>query len=264
MARSTIAGPGSGGVVSEGFATDNSEEGAIDYIGLVGARYQHDRWKAEFEFLNMKDYLGKTGIRLRYEQPLKDARLVYRGGVFATFDNGDLFIAGAESDLDDEDASGKVGNSGLGAFVDLALTKGRVEYSLAVAKFGDAWINDNYAGDLGGNPFPASGVGSDLTSANETSARLQLKVDWQNYLPGLETRFAVAKGWHAENSEDPALGSAEEDWQIIDVSYRPSWLKGLQFKCLWLNHNRNTQGKVDGVKMDRQEVRMFADYTIRF
>jgi hypothetical protein len=45
------------------FATDQSAEGAIDYIGILGAIYQAGAYTLEGEYLTSKDYLGKLGIR---------------------------------------------------------------------------------------------------------------------------------------------------------------------------------------------------------
>ncbi len=254
----------------EGFATDQS--GDIDYVGLVGIKYKTKTYSVEAEHLVSDDYLAKLGVRGSYSIPLESSKLKISGGVFASYDDGALFVTGAEGgDLDDEDVAGStVGvtpsdNDGLGAYVDFALKKGNAEYSIAYTKIDGIWIEDNFSGDHGRNPFPTrSRVGPDLTNENESVVRLKFKYDWKDYVPGLVSTLAIAHGWDAENSADSSLGKADEDWQEIHLSYKPKAVKGLKLSGALHNYEADETGSVDGVKGDETDLRLYVDYTINF
>jgi len=254
------------------FRTDQSSEGAIDYLSVIGLSYKLDAFKIDAEYLNSKDYLSKLGLRGTYTAKLENSSLKLTGGVFTSSDDGDLFVTRAESgDLDDEDVSGSVAgstksdNDGLGAYIEAAWKTGNVELSAALSKFDDIWIEDNFTGDHGTNPFPTrSRIGPDLTNANETVAKVALKYDWKQIVAGLETTLAAAQGWDAENSVDPALGSADEEWRELVVSYKVPAVKGLKFTGIWHDYNSDKTGRVDGVKADETDIRIYLDYNYAF
>jgi len=255
-----------------GFKTDQSNEGDINYVSLIGLKYKKDAFTVEAEYLNSKDYISKLGLRGSYVAKLEDSSLKFSAGVFGSSDQGDLFVTGAESgDLDDEDVSGSVAgetkssNDGLAAFLEAMWNKGNTQLTAAVSKTDDIWIEDNFAGDHGTNPFPTrSRVGPDMTNANETVVKLELKYDWKDYVPGLVTSIAAAKGWDAENSADAELGSADEDWRELVVSYKIPLIKGLKFTGIVHDYNSDEVGEVDGVKDDQTDVRLYLDYTYAF
>lgn len=255
-----------------GFQTDQSGEGDISYVSLIGLKYKKDAYTLEAEYLNSKDYISKLGLRGSYVTKLEDSTLKFTAGVFGSSDNGDLFVTGAESgELDDEDVAGSVAgitkssNDGLAAFLEAKWNKGNTQLTAAVSKTDDIWIEDNFAGDHGTNPFPTrSRVGPDMTNANETVLKLELKYDWKDYVPGLVTSVAAAKGWDAENSADSSLGTADEDWRELAVSYKVPSVKGLKFTGIIHDYNSDEVGRVDGVKGDDRDIRLYLDYTYSF
>lgn len=256
----------------KGFGTDQSSQGAIDYVSVIGLKYKRDAMTLEAEYLNANDYLSKLGLRGSYAAKLESSSLILSAGIFGSSDSGDLFVTRAESgDLDDEDVAGSVAgttksaNDGLGAFLEAKWKKGNTQLSAAVSKFDDIWIEDNFAGDHGTNPFPTrSRVGPDLTNANETVLKLELKYDWKDSIKGLETSIAAAQGWDAENSADASLGSADEDWRELAVSYKVPAVKGLKLSGIWHDYNSDEVGRVDGVKADETDIRIYLDYSYAF
>lgn len=256
----------------EGFSTDQSGEGAIDYVSVVGLGYSLDSFRAEVEYLAAKDYLSKLGLRLSNRIVLDNSSLKLTAGLFTSSDNGDLFVTGAEGgDLDDEDAPGSVpgvtksDNNGLGAYIEAQWAVNNIELSAAVAKFDDIWIEDNFSGDHGSNPFPTrSRIGPDVTNTNETAAKLAIKYDWNDLVPGLQTTVAAGHGWDAENSVNASLGSADEDWREIVIDYKVQGIKGLNFKAIWHDYSSDEVGSVDGVKPDQTDIRVYLDYSYAF
>ena len=256
----------------EGFATDQSREGDIDYVSVVGIGYSLDSFRADVEYLNAKDYLSKLGLKISNKIRFDRSSLKLTAGLFTSSDNGDLFVTGAESgDLDDEDVTGSVTgvtkskNNGLGAYIEAQWAVNNVELTAAVAKFDDLWIEDNFSGDHGSNPFPTrSRVGPDITNTNETAAKLALMYDWKDLVPGLQTTVAAGHGWDAENSVNDALGSADEDWREVVVGYKVQGIKGLKFKAIWHDYSSDEVGSVDGVKPDQTDIRVYLDYSYAF
>ncbi len=257
----------------EGFSTDQSEQGDIDYVGVIGAKYKvNDNFKLEAEYLESKDFLNKFGVRGTYLQELSSSSLTYTLGVFTSSDDGDLFVTRSESgDLDDEDVPGSEAgvteseNDGLGGYLDITWKKDNLKLSAAIAKIDEIWLEDNFSGDHGRNPFPTrSTVGPDLTNTNETAYRLKLDYDWKEYIPGLKTSFAIGFGEDAENSVDSSLGTADEDWREVRIDYKIPALKGLKFRGIWHDYNSDETGSVDGVKQDETDIRLYLDYVYTF
>ncbi|MES9944528.1 MAG: OprD family outer membrane porin [Candidatus Thiodiazotropha sp.] len=256
----------------EGFATDRSEEGDIDYVGIIGAKYKVGSYTIEGEYLTSKDYLSKLGVRGSYKHKLAASSVKFTGGIFTSSDDGDLFVTAAESgDLDDENEEGAVSgvtsssNDGLGAYIEAAWTKGGATISLALAKIDEIWIEDNFTGDHGTNPFPTrSAIGPDFTNSNETVAKLKATYDWKGTVQGLKTSIAFAKGRDAENSADASLGSADESYRELDIRYKIPSLKGLSFRGLYHDYTSDETGAVDGVKGDDRDIRLYLDYRYAF
>lgn len=250
----------------EGFQTDQSEEGAIDFVGVIGAKYKTKKYSLEAEHLVSDDYLAKYGVRGSYLIPLEHSNLKLTAGVFGSYDDGALFVTGAEGgDLDDEDSPNQSENDGLGAYIELGWTKGNLALSTAYAKFDGIWIEDNFSGDHGRNPFPTrSAVGPDLTNEGEKVVSVKAKYNWKDYVPGLTTTIAAGFGRDAENSVDASLGRADEDWRTVDISYKPSAVKGLKLRGLWHDYDADETGSVDGVKGDETDIRFYIDYVYNF
>ncbi|MCE2028459.1 OprD family outer membrane porin [Sessilibacter corallicola] len=256
----------------EEFSTDQSEEGSIDYVSVLGLKYATNQLSVELENFTADEYLTKFGLRASYLIPFEHSKLKIIGGIFTSADDGDLFVTGAENgDLDDEDAIGSVvgetssSNDGLGGFVDFVWSKGPSEWSLAYTKIEEIWLEDNFAGYHGPNPFPTDArVGPDLTNSGENVVRLKYKYDWHNTIPGLTTTFSAAYGWDAENSEDSSLGQADENWNEIEVRYKVPQIKNLQVRGIWHQYTSDEFGQVDGVKPDQEDFRLYVDYTYRF
>ncbi|MBW0146210.1 OprD family outer membrane porin [Marinobacter arenosus] len=256
----------------EGFATDQSLEGDIDYVSVVGFGYSLDSFRAEVEYLDAKDYLSKFGLRVSNRIDFDSSSLKLTAGLFTSSDSGSLFVTGAEGgDLDDEDAPGsaagvtKSENNGLGAYIEAQWAVNNLELTAAVSKFDDPWIEDNFSGDHGSNPFPTrSRVGPDVTNSNETAAKLALKYDWKDHVPGLQTTVAAGHGWGAENSVSESLGTADEDWREVVVGYKFQAIKGLKFKAIWHDYRSDEVGSVDGVKPDQTDIRVYLDYSYAF
>lgn len=255
----------------EGFRTDQTEPGAIDYVAVMGFKYKFDAFTLETEYLNSKDYLSKLGVKGSYVTNFSDSKLKLTAGLVTSKDDGDLFVTGAEGDTDDEDRNDAVkgetpsSNDATGIFAEAIWSKNNFQLSAAVSKFDDIWIEDNFAGDHGRNPFPTrSRIGPDLTNANETVAKLAFSYNWNSLVPGLTTEIAAAQGWDAENSIDASLGTADEDWKEIAVIYKVPTIKGLKFTGVWHDYNSDETGTVDGVKGDETDIRLYLDYSYNF
>ena len=258
----------------QGFATDTSDEGTIEYVSVLGAKYETGPYILEGEYLNSKDYISKYALRGSYALALaEDSELIFTGGYFTSSDDGDLFVTGSEGgDLDDEDTAGsepgvtKSSNDGQGVLVQVAWEKNKTTLTAAVSKFDDLWLEDNFTGDHGRNPFPTRAThGPDLSNANETAAVLKLEHDWEGTVNGLKSYIGVGKGWDAENSElGEAGGSADEDWVEAKLAYKVPALKGLKVTGKYYHYTADETGSVDGVKGDQDHFRLYIDYGYKF
>ncbi|QID17922.1 OprD family porin [Nitrogeniibacter mangrovi] len=254
------------------FKTDRSDEGDIDYIGLIGVSYDAGPFSVDLEYLKSDNFLRKTGLVASYTFDLANkSKLKLTGGVHTSHDDGKLFVTGAESgELDDEDVPGsKAGttasdNDGLGVYVAADWSFGNVLLGGAVAKFDGAWIEDNFAGDHGTNVFPTGGVLADFTNRDERVWMLKAGYNWKDYIKGLKTTISYKKGTGARNSHVPALGKADESELALDVRYAIPLLKGLGVRYTYLDYKSDKTGRLDGVKDDERDHRLYIDYTYRF
>ncbi len=64
----------------EKLVTENDER--IDYVGLLGAKYQYKNWSVNAEYLNSKDYLKSTGAIAQYKFPLHGLVWTFNTGAF--------------------------------------------------------------------------------------------------------------------------------------------------------------------------------------
>lgn len=254
------------------FKTDRSAEGAIDYIGVLGASYRADAFKIDFEHLTSKDFLSKAGLVASYTVALADkSSLKLTGGIHISRDDGPLFVTGSESaELDDEDVPGSVlgttksENDGQGVYVGADWKISNISLGAAVTKFDGAWIEDNYAGDHGTNPFPTGGVLADFSNRDELVWMLSAGYDWKDYVKGLKTTISYKKGTGATNSHVPSRGSADESELAVDARYQLPMVKGLAARYNYLDYNSDKIGRLDGVKEDETDHRVYIDYTYRF
>ncbi len=253
----------------EGFATDRSDEGDIDYIGVVGAEYKNGPIAVNLEYLNAKDFLTKVGLVGSYTFTLADKnKLKLTGGIHTSREAGKLFVTGSESaELDDEDkyaAGARSDNNGQGVYLDLDWRYGNVMLGAAVAKFGGAWIEDNFAGDHGRNPFPTGGVLADMTNRDQTVWMVRAGYDWKDYVKGLRTTVSFKQGTGARNSHVRSLGKADEQELEFDLRYQIPVVKGLNLRYRYLQYRSDKVGLLDGVKEDTTDHRVYLDYTYRF
>ncbi|WIO73518.1 OprD family outer membrane porin [Porticoccaceae bacterium LTM1] len=253
----------------ENFATDISGS-KIDHIWVNGIIYKNKQLNLEFEHLNSANFLTKIGFRATYEWQLKKhSKLSAQVGYFTSEDDGSLFVVGSESaELDDEDGAPigtRSSNDGRGTFAQLTYSFNNWIFSTALSQFDQSWIEDNFAGDHGTNPFPTrSIIFPDFSNANEQAMMLSVTYNWQDYLPGLSTAFTYVKGDDIENSVDVSLGKAEENYREFFIKYQPKWLKGLSIQWRYHDYRSRKIGDVDGVKTDDLDNRIFIDYTFTF
>jgi hypothetical protein len=253
----------------EEFATDRSGEGDIDYVGLVGAEYKSGPVAIGLEYLHSKDFLTKVGLVGAYTFTLADKnKLKLTGGIHTSRDAGKLFVTSSENnELDDEDkyaAGARSDNDGKGIYLDLDWRVGNVMLGAAVAKFDGAWIEDNFTGDHGTNPFPTGGVLADMTNNDETLWMVRAGYDWKDYVKGLRTTVSFKQGTGARNSHVRSLGKADEEELEFDLRYQIPVVKGLNLRYRYLQYTSDKTGRVDGVPADNTDHRVYLDYTYRF
>lgn len=254
------------------FKTDRSAEGDIDYIGILGVSYETGPFAIGFEYLNSQDYLAKTGLVASYKLELANkSKLKLTGGIHTSSDDGDLFVTGAESgELDDEDVAGSIvgttdsDNDGLGVYVQADWSIGNIALGGALAKFDGPWLEDNFAGDHGTNVFPTGGTLADFSNRDELVWMLEAGYDWKDYVKGLKTTVSYKKGTGAKNSHVPSLGKADESEFELDVRYKVAAVKGMSVRYRYLDYNSDKTGRLDGVKDDQTDHRLYIDYTYNF
>lgn len=252
------------------FKTDKSKEGDIDYIGILGASYENGPFRVDLEYLNAKNFLSKTGLVAAYTFALPNkSSLKLTGGIHTSSDDGKLFVTASESaELDDEDVPGsankKSDNDGQGIFIAADWKLGNLALGAAVSKFDGAWIEDNFAGDHGTNPFPTGGVLADFSNRDELVWMASVGYDWKDFVKGLKTSVSYKKGTGAKNSHVPALGEADESELAVDVRYQIPVVKGLGVRYTYLDYRSDKTGRLDGVKENEIDHRFYIDYTYRF
>ncbi len=252
----------------EKFSTDIAGS-RIDYVALLGGEFKQGPFELNLEYLDSADYLSKIGLVGSYTVPMANkTKLKLTAGIHNSRDSGKLFVRGAESgELDDEDllpAGAKSDNEATGIYIDADWRVGNVMLGAAVAKFDGAWIEDNFAGDHGTNPFPTGGVLADMTNNDETVWMIRAGYDWKDYVKGLRTTVKFKRGTGATNSHVAALGKADEQEFEFDVRYQIPVVKGLNFRYRYLAYRSDETGRIDGVKEDETDHRVYLDYTYRF
>ncbi len=256
----------------EGFRTDRSTTGSIKTISLLGSEYKNGASQFKAEYLRSQDFLSKFGLVGSYSMSLANkSKLKLTSGLHTSNLSGRLAVTGAESaELDDEDLAGAVpgvtpsGKNGTGIYAQADWKAGNLSLGGALSKFNGTWIEDNFAGDHGTNVFPTGGVLADFSNRDELVWMLSSSYDWKDYVKGLTTKISLKRGTGAKNSANPALGSASEREFALDVGYKMPLVKGLSMRYLFLDYNSNKTGRLDGVKEDVKDHRVYLDYTYRF
>ena len=241
------------------FTTELGEE--IDIVWGLGATYKKAGFKAELEYLVSQDYLAKLGIRAGYSWKLPSSKVQLSAGYFTAKDNGDLFKPGAEKDLDgNEDLDGSA------YYVDLNWNVGMFTLGAAYTQVFDMWLEDNFAGDHGTNPFPTRApIGPDFTNTEEKAWQARVGFDLSNFVPGLTTKVSYTRGTDAENSlTGKAGGTADEDYLAVDTRWKIPYLKGLSCRWYFADYDSDEKGKIGGVKGDETDHRVYLDYVVKF
>lgn len=266
-------------------ATVRSKAGDIDYVSVLGAAYKTGPWAVNFEYLNSRNYLDKTGLVAAYTIPLKDKdQLILSSGLFTSRDAGNLFVCGAESEVDCGGvAQGtRIHNNGRGIYIDANWKVSNFTLGAALAKFNGLWIEDNfsvnsatpgvngsaaYITDHGTNPFPTSAaMGPDLSSNGESVRSVRLGYDWKDYVPGLTTAYKYAKGTGARNSANETLGAGSEKYYEIDAKYAIPLVKGLGFRYIFMKYQTEKTGALNSItkNFDETDHRIYLDYNYKF
>ncbi|WP_230970822.1 OprD family outer membrane porin [Nitrogeniibacter aestuarii] len=252
----------------ERLRTDRSVDDEIDYVGLIGAKFEQGPVAVNVEYLHAKDYLSKFGLVGSYTFSLAEkSALKLTAGLHTSRDDGKLFLTGSESDQDDEDKYAKGArsdNDGQGVYLQADWNHGALTLGAAVAKFDGLWIEDNFAGDHGQNPFPTGGVLADMTNRDETVWMVRGGYDWKELVNGVKTTVSYKSGSGARNSHVASLGEADEDEVEANVFYAVPAVKGLKVRYRYLKYTADKTGRVDGVKSDGTDHRLYIDYTYRF
>lgn len=249
-----------------GFKTDVSDEGDIDHISVLGVKYKAGNLSLELEQLNSKDYLKKLGLRAKYNIKLENSSLTLSGGAFTSQDDGDLFVVNAEKGDVDYVAGITPENNAKAYFIDANWKRDKLTLGAAFTTVrGDVWIEDNFAGDHGRNPFPTRAViAPDLTGKNEKVWQARVAYDWNASIPGLTTKLTYTYGSDAENTVDKALGTADEWYTELDVTWKVPVVKGLSLRWIAHDYHSDETGSVKVVKGDELDNRIYLDYVHKF
>ncbi len=251
----------------EQFDTDLTENGAIDYVMLFGTQYRLGDLRVHAEYLRSDDYLSKLGIKTNYDYKLDQNKTVeFKAGLFGLYDAGQLFATGADDGVLDTTTTGVVDSyNSVAAYVGTALHYQQSEFGLYYTKVGNAWLEDNFAGDHGANPFPANTIGPDLTNKNESVWVVEYKQKWHPFgVPNLKTRIAYAYGGGAENTISRHLGHGSEQWLETDIHYQFVNMPALKTRLRYRAYRSDETGSVKGIKEDQNDLRFTVDYTYHF
>lgn len=256
-----------------GFDTKLSHSGAIQNIVIAGINTDLRVSKStsislNWEYLEAKNYLRKTALRVRLKQDLVNHRsFKFEAAILSANDSGALFVDGANSSLDrDHNSSNqRLKHNGWGAYLKGAYSRDGHAFGVAVTKIGEPWLEDSFAGDHGTTPFPTATFGPELTNQNETVWLVDYKFKWRSgTLAGLSTKLAYARGSDIENSISSDLGAAEERWWYAELRYQPALINGLEARIRFRDYQSDIIGKVAGVANDRHELRIDLSYKMTF
>lgn len=267
----------------EKFRTESTAAGvasAIDYVALVGASYGSGPVSVTLEYLNSHNYLSKMGMVGAYSIGLEASTLKLSSGVFTSRDAGQLFVCGAERELDCTGTK-RIENQGTGVYLDADWKRGNFTFGAAVAKFDGYWIEDNFATngartgsliqDHGTNPFPtAAALGPDLSNNGETVGSLRVAYDWKAYVTGLRTAFKYAHGTGAKSSNLVNAARGNESYREFDVTYAVPAVKNMSVRYIYMGYESSIDGyattaTIKGMpRKEWDQHRLYVDYSYRF
>jgi hypothetical protein len=257
----------------EGFQTELSEPGSVRHLSIVNLSHSHQFGKTQLEVLNTSKYLTKLGISSELTLPLKsDYSFTLDSGLFSSHDGGVLFVEGADSTLDvnnNNPQSGRLKHDGLGGYIQFGFAKSFEGFShsatLTHSRFGQAWLEDSFAGDHGTSPFPTSTMGPELTNRHERiwMASFQTQ-NLSGSLSGLTSKISVTNAYGAFNALGEQFGTGSESWIEIDLRYKPQRLKRVSARLRYRDYRSTELGRIAGIKSNRDELRVTLDYKFKF
>lgn len=218
------------------------------------------------EYLYAHEYLHKWLFESIYTLRHVDQKASkFSFGLFGAHDGGDLFLVDAERGELDYDPAAITGEeysyNSLAVYAGYAYQHNNSETGIYFTRFGEPWLEDDFSGDHGTNPFTANTIGPDLTNKNESVIVLEYKKNWRVHgLAGLDTRIAYAYGYGIENSAHQSLGTAEESWFDFDAKYRFAKIAGLMTRLRYRVYRSDEDGEVAGVKQDQSDLRLSVNY----
>ncbi len=243
--------------------TGQAGNAAIDYISIIGAEYQHGDFSARLEQVSSHDYLTKQALMLRYHFGPQLSRWTLAGGYLNSRDDGELFVDGAERGEVDAGTDSNHSNVYF-ATLDWAAEQLSLGMAMTLVR-DDVWIEDLYSGDHGTTPLPTRAPsGQDLTGKNANVWQVRASYDWSQVVTGLSTLLLYTHANGAENTYDKALGSADEWYTAMDVTWAVPAVKGLRFRWLCVDYHSDENGRVAEVKEDTLENRLYLDFAYQF
>lgn len=262
----------------EKLVTDSNEH--ISYVGILGAKYQYQKWNISAEYLTSHDYIEKYGITAQYKLPFQNMTWILSSGAFFSRDDGDLFKCGAEADLDCVKGQ-PLNNRGNGYFIDVNWVRNSMEVGAAISKFDGFWIEDNFSTrsdrnniltqDHGTNPFPTSSViGPDFTNNDETAIALRIKYDWKDHVKGLKTEAKYIYGFGAHQSNISSDIEGKERFYDLTFSYSLPMIKNLDLRYSYLHYESkfdqgNLGEKINGMtRKEWDQHRFMLNYRYTF
>lgn len=267
----------------EKFRTESTAAGVardIDYVSILGASYVTGPVSVNAEYLNSKDYLSKFGVVGSYTIPFDKTPLKLSAGYFTSRDAGNLFVCGAERELDCT-GTGRIKNDGTGIYLDADWKISNFTLGAAVAKFDGFWVEDNFAinaertgsliQDHGTTPFPTSaGLGPDFTNNGETVGSVRIAYDWKDYVQGLKTAFKYSRGTGAKRSNLVSDARGTENYREFNAQYDMPFLKNLSLRYVYMNYDSHVEGgaaftTIKGMpRSDWEQHRLYLDYVYKF
>ncbi len=256
------------------FTTELDSNNKINWLAIAGVKSKINTRYASLslqaEVLESADFLRKAGVlitsRLIEEG---DKKLELELGAFTSRDAGSLFVSGANGTLDVASEpiqqQARLNHRGFGYFLRLLYSTGPHQLEIAQSAFDEPWLEDSFANDHGTTPFPTRTFGPELTNQDETVRLLGYRYSVKSgLLKGLSANLRHARGTGAVNSISRSLGSASEQWTLLDIRYRPPAFDKLKFRLAHRDYKSDIFGSVNGVKGDRKETRFFIDYQHQF
>lgn len=256
----------------EAFDTAISTDGAINYIAIAGGEYTKNQLNIRFEYLHVHHYLNKWAVKQTYAIPLTQSLVPTTFNMhlaaIGLSSAGSLFAIGADPRLDVA-ATAVAGTAqqyrSVAGYVGISLANHTDEVGIYYTQFSDLWLERNFAGDHGANPFPGKTIGPDLTNKHEQVWMLEYKKKWQSVgLPNLKTRLAFAHGSNIENTVSQHLGQGHEYWVETDIKYTFATIPALKTRLRYRVYRSEVSGVVNGIRQSQNDLRFTVDYQYTF